>query len=246
MSNNKLKKNYDEFAIASIIESTKEHEKQIIGWRLVGDKKVTVDLSIRVIRKFRDEIIFKATTEEGHYQLQSMVNGADKLNFYFPQDMMLFQSEIKSFETKDNLVIKYPKMIAQVDRRKDLRLFIEEDHPVSVKFSKKNHGQISSSQVFDKRCFDLSAGGLSFVVSRGEFKFFQKDDIFDFTLLIESKENKVQGRVVNILEVEPDKRNKLNYKGWKICLNFEKLDEKLAKMINSYVFNFVEIDKEVL
>lgn len=246
MSHNKLKKNYDESAIASIIESTKTSEKQVIGWRFVGDKKVTVDLKIRVIRKFRDEIVFMSLTDEGNYTLQSLVNGAEKLNFYFPEDMALFQVEVKSFESKNDLVVKYPKMMAHIDRRKFLRLFVEENLKARVEFSKKNHGQLSNSQIFSKPCFDLSAGGLSFIVSRTELRFFQAEDMIDMNLILNDFETKLRGKIVNIFEIEPNKTNKLNYKGWKICLDFQGIDPKVQQKINSFVFGHIEIDKEAL
>lgn len=246
MSGNKLKKNYDESAITSIIESNKALDKQVIGWRFVGDKKVTVDLKIRVIRKFRNEIVFMPLSDEGNYTLQSLVNGAEKLNFYFPDDMALFQVEVKSFESKNDLVVKYPKMIAHIDRRKFLRLFLEENLKACVKFSKKNHGQLTSAQFFTKSCFDLSAGGLSFIVSRSELRFFQMEDKVEMQLELNDFATKVIGKIVNIFEIAPNKFNKLNYKGWKICFDFQGLAPEVQRRINDFVFSHIEIDKEAL
>ena len=164
VGSNNLKKNYSAWAIFSLINNTKLGEKPVLGWRIIGGKKVTVDVYIRVIRKFRNELVIKALSPDGSKKLSNLIAGSDKLNLYLPDDLVLFQSRVLKSDTNGDVVISIPNMIAQVDRRKHLRLFITNEVNVSIEFQKENHGQRITTQQFDKKCFDVSAGGLSFII----------------------------------------------------------------------------------
>jgi hypothetical protein len=63
-------------------------------------------------------------------------------------------------------------MIVQVERRKHIRLMIDE-HKCHVKFFKTMITQRVKTQIFEKNCFDISSGGFSFVTAKTESKFFE-------------------------------------------------------------------------
>ena len=151
---NILKKNSNDWAIFSIINNTKINEKPVVGWKIVAGEKITVDVTFHIIRKFRNEIVVKAISESEKKKLGELAAGAEKLNFYLPDDMVLFQTEVKQIELSGDLRVKVPDMIAQVDRRKDMRLFIESGMHVELSFQKQNHGQKTATHHFKKKCFD--------------------------------------------------------------------------------------------
>lgn len=248
MSENKLKQSFDLHAIESIITSTKDSAKQIIGWKIIGDQKITIDLEIKILRKNRDEIVLVSENISKTSLLEMLANGSDKINIYLPEDMALFQSDVKSFEKENGrITISYPKMFAQVERRKHLRLFLTEELPVPISFHKSNQGHNKSIQFFTKTCFDISAGGLSFIASKIEQKFFQeKDKIEKIKISLDDKEFLLDAEVINILDIEPNDKNKLHYRGFKICLQFKDLDHEKQKFINSYVFRNSHIEKQVI
>lgn len=231
----KLKKNFSTWAIFSIINNTKLQDKEVIGWRLVGGKKVTIKLKIRVIRKFRNEMAVVAYNEQMTSELDAVLSGMDKLNFYLPEDMVLFQSEVKAIY-KNEIVVSLPKMIAQIDRRKFLRLIVPADLNVTINFAKKNNASNGMAQKFKKSCFDLSAGGLSFIVSRMECKYFNVHDLMKIKLEFDELSLIAAGQIVSILEVSPEDNVDLHYKGWKICMKFINLKESEQKNINNFVF----------
>jgi hypothetical protein len=243
---NNLKKNYSTWAIFSIINNTKLDDKPIVGWRIISGKKVTVELFIRVIRKFRNEVVIRATRPDGRKTLSNLVAGSDKLNLYLPDDLVLFQSNIKSCDENGDITISVPEMIAQIDRRKHLRLFVENDIDVKVNFNKEIQGQRILNQNFNKKCFDVSAGGLSFLISKIESKFFENGDkVSGITLNVGERKTKISGNVVNILDIEPDEQNGLHYKCKKICIRYENVTLQQKKVINDYVFKYIDISEAI-
>jgi hypothetical protein len=235
LEQSKLKKNFSAWAIFSILNNTKLDEKEVIGWRLVGGKKVTTQLRIRVIRKFRGEIAIVPVDEEMSKEFDTVLSGMDKLNLYLPEDMVLFQSEIKSI-LNNEVVVGIPKMIAQVDRRKYLRLQVSAELNVMVAFKKKSKSLSANIQNFKKSCFDISAGGLSFITSRMELKFFNIGDDLKMLLLFDDQKITISGEIVTIIEVSPEENSNLHYKGWKICVKYKTISSAQRKLIDEFVF----------
>ncbi|MEX0799256.1 MAG: PilZ domain-containing protein [Bacteriovoracaceae bacterium] len=243
---NLLKKNNSAWAIFSIVNNTKLNDKPVWAWRIVGGKKVTVEVFIRVIRKFKNEMIVRASRPEGEKVLGNLIAGSETLNFFFPEDAALFQSQVKASDARGDVVVRMPKMIAQVDRRKHMRLRLTEDVQARVSFFKKNHTQQKKTQLFKKDCFDISAGGLAFIVSRTEAKFFKLGDGINLMRVnVENKEAAISGKVVNILEVEPNERNKLHYKAYKICVKYDQINPQTSKLLNDFVFRYVDLNEAV-
>ena len=114
---NTLKKNKSKWAIFSLVNNTKINESQIMGWRIVAGKKVTSEVFIRVIRKFRNEFVVRAVSESEKNNLNNLLASSETLNFYLVQDMVLFQTEVKHIDSNGDFVFKMPEMIAQIDLR---------------------------------------------------------------------------------------------------------------------------------
>ncbi len=243
---NQLKKNYSAWAIFSIINNTKISEKPIVGWRMVAGKKVTVDLYIRVIRKFRNEFVIRPIKESGQKILGDLVAGSESINLFLPSDLVLCQSQVKKIEANGDITVSMPEMIAQIDRRKHLRLFRESGVSIGVDFQKELGTHTQRVQFFSKDCFDISAGGLSFILSRTESKYFQKENVINsMTLNLDGKKTKLNGRIVNIFDVEPDDQNGLIYKSKKVCIQFEQPSQQQQKVINDYVFKYLDIEDAI-
>ena len=224
IGNNKLKKNFNDWSIFSLINNTKINEKPIIAWKIVAGKKITVDVVFHIIRKFRNEIVVRSMSSQTKNVLGDLSVGAQKLNFYLPEDLVLFQSEVKQILPTGDITIKLPEMIAQIDRRENMRLFIENGMKSNVTFVKEANTHRVIKQKFIKECFDVSAGGFSFISSKSESKFFNIGDLVnDIQMNLDGQSFKVSGRVINIFEIEPNKQNNLHYKGWKICFRFKEL-----------------------
>jgi len=142
--------------------------------------------------------------------------------------------------------VKMPCMIAQINRRKSLRLFIENGMKAQVSFLKQNHGQLKRTQQFKRMCFDISGGGISFIISKMQKQFFRDaDKIKKVSLYIEDFEIDAEARVVNLLEIIPNSKNELNYKGWKVCLEFSFIRPEDKKRIDEYVFKYISFEDAI-
>lgn len=246
VANNNLKKSYDAWAITSIIKNTKKYDKTVIAWKIIAGEKITVEVIFHIIRIFRNEIVIKPIGSKAKATLGNLANGAQKLNFYLPDDMVLFQTEVKQIEVNGDIRVQIPEMMAQIDRRKHFRLFIQEGISTAVQFYKENHGPKIVKQMFKKECFDISAGGLSFVVSKMESAYFRVGDrVKDITLVIDQKQFNIKAEVINIFDIDPDSRNNLNYKAQKICFKYVALDKYIAKQIDDFVFKYIDVDEAV-
>lgn len=241
---NTLKKNKSKWAIFSLINNTKINKSQIMGWRIVAGKKVTSEIFIRVIRKFRNEFVVRAVSENEKNKLNNLLASSGTLNFYLVNDMVLFQSNVKHIDPNGDFVFSIPEMIAQIDRRKHMRLFLDKSVSATCVFQKENHGHRVAKQQFQKDCFDISAGGLSFFISRAEGKFFEVGDSIDhIRIKIDGRWVNVKGDVVNVLEVEPDERNQLHYKARKVCIKYFDTAEKARKSIDEFVFQHLDLEE---
>jgi c-di-GMP-binding flagellar brake protein YcgR len=238
---NKLIPNSEEWVIFNIINSAKLNGRVFIAWKFIGKQKLTVEIEVVSIRKFRDEFKIKAVGANKK-NLKEIFSGAETVNIYGPDDLVLFQSGIKFSDTDGGYYLSFPKMIAQVERRKFLRLFIHDNLQCYVNFLKKGHGVRRGIQSFEKKCFDVSAGGASFVVSKIESRFFAVgDDLYGMELIIDDQSFLINGKIVNIIELKPNERNKLAYRGWKICVKYTEIERRAMKVINEYVFRHSDI-----
>lgn len=243
---NLLKKNLNDWAIFSIINNTKLCDKPVIGWKIIAENKVTVDVRFHIIRKFREEIVVRANNKSEKETLVNLATGGQKLNFYLPDDLVLFQTEVKHVESNGDLRIKFPKMIAQIDRRKDLRLFLDEAKNVRVEFGKVDHSQKKISMNFTKSCFDISGSGCSFVVKKSEKHFFRKSDIVsNLKITLGHEELFCDAYVVNMAEERPNDHNELFYEGWKISLKFKLRSEDDKKIIEKFVFKYADFSEVI-
>lgn len=245
LKNKKLNKNKSSWALCSILSNKKERRESFVCWKMVGGVKQVAEVSLSIIRKSREEIVVKPVGEKNERSLQEIVTGSETVNFFLQEDKVLFQSVIKSFSSQGQLTVSLPKEFAQIDRRDHVRLQLYDDLTSCLSFKKESHySQNKMNQHFDKKCFDLSAGGLSFIVSRVEARFFKNEDpIHSIALQVNGKTIICAAKVVNILDIEPNDRNKLNYKAHKICIEFTIISDKDRKYINDYVFKYVDLDE---
>lgn len=244
MRENKFLKLEDSSDILSIIEGLKSKESQVLAWSFFGNKKVTSELYVHLIRKARGEFILKASSPLEFEKLQDLITQKKKINFYLNDEMALFQSEIKFDPDSKLLIAKFPTMIAQINRRKFERYSIQENKKVDLSFSKEiiefTQKRIQS---FKKKAFDLSCGGFSFVVSKSEKKYFNKKDKFFIEMNLGEKFIYSSCVICSVLEIEPTKKNGLNYKGLKIGVQFVNMEEEYLRALQEYIaLHFYKIE----
>ena len=239
---NKLTKVTDSKKITSLLLESKENDSSVLGWRLVGDTKLTVDLKIRFIRISRDELEFKILPGQEE-QFKEVLGGSETMNFYVTSDAYMFQSSVRSLEDEATFSVALPKMVARIDRREFMRLYLADDIEVRVDFSKGAKLVREVTQRFRKNCYDISAGGTSFLVNKQEAKFFRKGDVLcPVELFVDKKFFTVSLEVVELYPIEANEENNLIYSGKKVSLRWIEKSKEFEDIINRFVFKHIDIE----
>ncbi len=241
MSNhNQLRKVTDESIILSLLSSAKETALEVFVWRLVGESKHLANVKIESVRKARND--FCIVPISGHEKMvQEIMSSQNFVDIYVPDSAMLLRCNIRQTEAPVRYYVEIPNFIAQVERRKNLRLNVHESNEVSLKFDKSISNPKELTQHFNKFCFDVSAGGISFLVSRMESKFFKiNDPIRNIEFNFGSYKSRVSAQISLVKEIEPDEFNGLTYKVWRVCCRFSQIDQITQKHLEKFIFERIK------
>ena len=236
----------DESIILGLLSSAKETSLEVFVWRLVGQSKHLANVKIESIRKARND--FCIVPISGHEKMvQDIISSQSFVDIYVPESAMLLRCDIRQTEAPVRYYIQIPKFIAQVERRKSLRLKVHETNEVMLKFDKSITIPKELTQHFNKACFDISSGGISFLVSRMESKFFKiNDPIRNIELDFGNFKSKVSAQIALVKEIEPDEFNGLTYKVWRVCCRFSQIDQITQKQLEKFIFERIKDELHVI
>lgn len=239
-NDNQLKKVKDEYAILSLLFGAKDNSADVFVWKLIGNTKHLGQVRIESIRKMRND--FCIIPAEGQDRtVQDLMSGQNFVDLYIPDSALLLRCSVKQTDAPFRYYLKIPDFVAQVERRKSLRLNTYDSSEVKVSFGKSVSLPRPMSQYFLKDCFDVSPGGFSFFISKMESKFFQTNDPI---VMVEIKAGKwstnVDAEIVTIREVEPDEFNGLTYKVWRVSCKFSKIDQISRKYLEKFIFERIK------
>jgi len=238
-----LRENTDESEIFKALSQAKLKKQKVLLWKFVGERKLVVEVEITDVVGYRNELQIEPSHENDD-EVHGILRDTRLINLYIEETQVLFQTRVRAIN-KNKVVLAIPKMIAQINRRKDLRLEIKDYMHAKVFLYKDNADRNIGTQAFDKKCWDIGGGGVSFLVSKMESKFFQKwDKIKNISITLDDKQVELNGQVVNIIPVKPDNKNKLNYTAYRICIQFIKPNPAVKSFIKEYVFNYYPFDEE--
>ena len=132
-------------------------------------------------------------------------------------------------------MVEFPKFIAIEDMRKDLRLRID-DEKERVLIHKVVDGNSSKSKQFDKKLQDISAGGMSIILSPQEEPYFHHElDEIPALIILGDRDLRVTLKLVNLITIEPNSSNGLLYKSFKACFKFDSISKEDQSYIKNYV-----------
>lgn len=240
--NNKLAQNYYKKSILARLKEIQLSKQELYVWRILGDKKVTAKVEIKIIKNTRDEVIFDVKPENEN-QVRDIITGVEFVNFYAPKGNILFRTEFKFYSADMKLVTSFPKAIAMQERRESLRLRVDEFN-VKVNFQKDLKKRTISLKDFDKTCFDLSTGGISFIMTATEARYFEiGDKIFYANIYYENIKIDSDLTLVNLIPIEPNDHNQLAYKGFKACFSFIRISDEDKERIDTFVMSKIDMSK---
>ncbi len=240
MSDNQLQKIHEQAVIMKLLNGAKESQLEAFIWRLVGGSKYLAKVRVEAIRKQRGD--FMIVPIEGQEELvQEMLVGQSTIDLYIPDSALLFRSTIRQTDAPLRYYLSLPEFVAQVERRKNLRLQVYETDEVKINFSKMMVAVRPLTQQFNKSCYDISTGGFSFMASRMESKFFRiNDPIRTIEVSVGNKKFYVNAEISLIKEIEPDEFNGLSYKVWRVCCRFSQIEQLAKKHLEVFIMEKIK------
>jgi len=240
MSDQQLQKIHDHAVIMKLLMGAKESQLEVFVWRLVGGSKYLAKVRVEAIRKQRSDFIV-VPLDGQEEMVQEMLVGQSFIDLYIPDSALLFRASIRQTDAPSRYFLAFPDFVAQVERRKSLRLQVYESDGVKINFSKMMVAIRPLTQQFNKSCFDISSGGFSFMASRMESKFFKiNDPIRTIEFEVDGKKFYANAEVALIKEIEPDEFNGLTYKVWRVCCRFSHIDMNAKKHLDIYILEKIK------
>lgn len=237
---NKLNKIEEAYQVLQHLNATKDEAAEVFAWRFVGPTKHIALARIESVRKQRDD--FCIVPAEGQDRLlQDLLSAQNYLDLYIPSRALLFRCRIKETQAPFRYYLELPEFVAQAERRQNLRLNVYHSEELKVSFGKSITLPRPMSQCFMKSCFDVSTGGLSFLISKTESKLFQPDDIIS-TVELKSSDwsTKVSAKVLSIRETEPDEGNGFPYRVWRVSCQITQIDAVAKKKLERFIFDRIK------
>lgn len=224
----------------------KESSFDVFIWKLVGNTKHLGQVRIESVRKTRKD--FCIIPSEGQERMvQELMSNQSHIDIYIPDSALLLRCPIKQSDAPYRYYLSMPNFVAQVDRRKNLRLNVQETSEVRVSFAKTIILQKPVTQTFMKNCFDVSSGGISFFVSKMESKFFRAGDAIPVVdIKAGAWSSQLSAEIVTIREVEPDEFNGLTYKVWRVCCRFSQIDQISKKYLDRFILERIKDELRVI
>ena len=236
---NKFKKIHDAKQIGHQLLTAKERHEKVFIWRIVGDKKILAPVRFELIKRSQHELVIRP--KEGEEDVFHQVLGScERINFFMPHSCMLFQCKFKQSESGGSVTLAYPAFVAQIERRKWLRLTADVSHRLKVQFCKTVMTPKPVNHFLSKLLLDLGAGGLSFVVSKAESKFFIAGEMVkNMELLIGDVKYTLQGEILRVSEMGEHKK-------WKVSVRFDTIGKKEQESIAKFVFEHIRTEEKAI
>ena len=243
---NSLNKVHDEGVIFTMLQGSKENDAEVYVWRFLAGQKHLGLVRIEAIRKSRGD--FCIVPQEGQDRIvQELMGSLSTIDLYIPSYALLLRCSVRQTEAPFRYYLQIPLFVAQIERRQSLRLNVSEERDIQVAFEKTINLMKPTNQLFQKSCFDISPGGVSFFVSRTEAKAF---DAADFIKSLEVKagswRTKVEAEVISVTEVEPNQYNGLSYKAWRVACRFSNMEQLSRKYLEKFIFERIKDELHVI
>jgi c-di-GMP-binding flagellar brake protein YcgR len=221
--------------IREIIKNAHREEEISLVWKLAQSGRVSEDVKIHTYKDKANEIVFKAVSERN--TLSEVLSGSEFINIYIVNKGIVFQSELVRVGEDFEFAIKYPEEIYLHDRRGDVRVHVEEADQCKMSF-KVYDDKSGKFRSFKKDVFDISLGGVSFLVNRDEARLIEIGDSLDFMIVAyKDKDLMVESKVVNKSKLSKKTNPELIYDAYKIGVQFNDIPGDDKKNLFVFILN---------
>jgi hypothetical protein len=240
----------------SLIVQTIKHimaEMQVMTiWRFL-EECVIIKFLVKEIDTKKGYIVLKPETKEPedyHFrnQFEKLMEDLVMVNIYADEMGVVFRTQKINPPVPlayGSVCLEIPEEMIKIEKketekRSAERILFPENFKHKIRFSKPDRRDRFSIVQFSKDGHDISEGGLSFMISSEESKYFQVDDIIeDLSIFVEYNQISFKSKIVNKIYIRPNKSKGFNYGGWKICLRFTSLTPRDKEVLQSFIFSVV-------
>ncbi len=239
-----LAKNYQQKSIINILLKTHEEGEILNLWMIEQDIKKLYPVKIAMVKQRAQEIVVQSVNcADPKNEIKKFIGPMGVASFFLGKGNVIFRSEYKMTDRDGKHTFAFPDVVAIQDRRQAARYTVEADE-VTVQFTKLINEVGGKIKKFNKRCFDLSSGGISFILNSQEREGFERGEVIENVVIkIEHKTYVVAIYLVNLIDIQPDRGNNLAYAGYKACFSFQKIDIKDKEQIENYVLSHIKLEK---
>lgn len=247
LSNKNALRTINQFGIIlGLLQGAKGEEQDIFVWKMVGGMKCLGQVKIESIRKSRKDICFIPVKGQEE-TVRDIISGQSEIDIYIPGSALVFRCKLKQIDRFQRYYLEIPSFVAQVERRKSYRLDCYDEGEFKLNFSKSVFTLRTVTQSFQKQCFDISSGGMSFLISKAELKFFEiGNEISYISVSAGNWSTNVDAQVTAIKEIAPDEFNNLPYKVFRVSCKFSRIDEVSKKYLDKIIFEKIKDDLRVI
>lgn len=145
-----------------------------------------------------------------------------------PRANIFFKAEFAGFDDA-GLKFRHPKKVYKVQRRKDFRMRIPDGHVIKLQLT----DPLDERATLNKKIYDLSASGLSFIVTEEEEALFSEELILqNLTFTVKARTFQTHAEVRHKRAMPEESR----HKGYKVGVLFKGLSSLESQFLAQYVF----------
>jgi len=226
----------------SILQTLKEictKKTPVVIWKFGLDRKWSAVLELKIVRSQQNEALFIVSGDQEE-AIKKVITGEKSSKFYIEQGNILFQANIKTFYGNE-LVIELPKFIAIQERRQYMRLLNENPKNILI-FNTLTQHNVQQMKSFQKTIHDLSAGGMSIILSLQEKELVPvSDQILHCMAYVDGECIVSSMKLIGIIEIPSNSSNGLLYKSYKASFKFMEISENHKNFINDYVLKHYKL-----
>ena len=167
----------------------------------------------------KNDLCWATTIIDDEFEGRHILTSNMRIKIYFLNSSLFIFSKVESFKKDSNLLkLTFPEVGFFKERRAESRHLAEDTAELSFAKATPWKGVQSVASRPIKKVFDISSGGLSFLMGKGEsLPFSEGDRIDQVTLIIAGKKISVGLHVTSILKIKPFIFESIPYGNRKVC-----------------------------
>jgi len=233
----------DERVLHNRLSTAKLKKFDVILWRFIGEKKITVNATIEMVRRDKREISIVPQLGED-LRFLDLMTGQTQIDIYIPELVMIFRSTLKSAQRPKRYIFSLPDKAYMSERRKGARIRVNQREDLKFRYVS---GATSEKLAMFKSCEDISERGFSYIVSKTEAKSIEakSNNIHGYEFQIDNKKFQGNLKILKVQEIFRDEKD-YGYGQFKVSCFFETMSPEFKKELQYFIFLRLKADLDVI